>query len=148
MTRTPSRAAAWIVSAAALAAFIALALGDLLTASPTSDETAHLTAGYSVLVTHDYRLNPEHPPLVKMLAALPLVGMRVWPAGFREPADGTRAFAYFREAWSMSIANPSFSEWRVAQLFLYGLRDRTGVDPLDAPTAVRYARGDFLNDAE
>src|SRR5256885_9853332 len=73
----PRAAAAWIVSAAALAAFIALALGDLLTASPTSDETAHLTAGYSVLVTHDYRLNPEHPPLVKMHAALPLVGMRV-----------------------------------------------------------------------
>ncbi|MEK6375495.1 MAG: glycosyltransferase family 39 protein [Acidobacteriota bacterium] len=137
-----------IIAAAALLAFIALALGDLLTTSPTSDETAHLVAGYSYLVTHDYRLNPEHPPLVKMIAALPLLGMRVWPAGFREPADGTRAFAYFREAWAMSLANPSFSEWRVAQLLLYGLRDRLDVDTLDAPTTVSYAREDFLNDAD
>src|SRR5438046_305724 len=144
----PRAAAAIIIAAAALAAFIALALGDLLTNSPTSDETAHLVAGYSYLVTHDYRLNPEHPPLVKMLAALPLLGMRVWPAGFRDAADGTRAFDYFREAWAMSIANPSFSEWRVAQLLLYGVRDRVGVDPLEAPTTRTYTRHDFLNDAD
>lgn len=144
----PRAAAAYALAAAALVAFIALALGDLLTASPTSDETAHLAAGYSYLVTHDYRVNPEHPPLAKMFAALPLLGMRVWPAGFTEPADGTRSFAYFREAWAMSIANPSFSEWRVAQLLLYGLRDRLGVDPLDAPTTRSYARDDFLNDSD
>src|SRR5256886_270329 len=148
MTPVPPRAAALLLAAAALVAFIALALGDLLTTSPTSDETAHLVAGYSYLVTHDYRLNPEHPPLVKMLAALPLLGMRVWPAGFRDAGDGTRAFPYFREAWAMSIANPAFSEGRVAQLLLYGLRARLDVDPLDAPTTVSYARGDFLNDAD
>ena len=144
----PPRAAAAILAVAALAAFIALALGDLLTTSPTSDETAHLAAGYSYLVTHDYRVNPEHPPLAKMFAALPLLGMRVWPAGFRDAADGTRAFAYLREAWAMSMPNPSFSEWRVAQLWLYGLRDRVSVDPLDAPTDRRYARDDYLNDAQ
>jgi 4-amino-4-deoxy-L-arabinose transferase-like glycosyltransferase len=144
----PRAAAAIIIAAAALVAFITLALGDLFTASPTSDETAHLVAGHSYLVAHDYRLNPEHPPLVKMFAALPLAGMRVWPAGFRDAADGTRAFAYFREAWATAIANPSFSEWRVAQLLLYGMRDRVGADPLDAPTTAVYARGDFLNDAQ
>src|SRR5437764_8374763 len=144
----PRAAAAIILAAAALVAFMALAVGDLLTTSPTSDETAHLAAGYSYLVAHDYRVNPEHPPLIKMFAALPLLGMRVWPAGFRDAADGTRAFAYFREAWAMSIANPSFSEWRVAQLLLYGLRDRLDVDPLDAPTTALYARADFLNDAQ
>src|SRR5437588_11221183 len=95
----PPRAAAAIVAVAALVAFIALALGDLFTASPTFDETAHLAAGYSYLVTHDYRINPEHPPLAKMFAALPLLGMRVWPARFREAADGTRSFADLREAW-------------------------------------------------
>src|SRR5215212_3540595 len=137
MARTPTplpappRAAAAIVAAAALAAFIALALGDLLTSSPTSDETAHLVAGYSYLVTHDYRLNPEHPPLAKMFAAVPLLGMNLWPARFTEAADGTRAFEYFREAWAMAIGFPSMFEWRVAQLQLYGLRDRTNVDPLD-----------------
>jgi hypothetical protein len=32
---------AYIVAAVSLAAFIVLALGDLLTTSPTSDETVH-----------------------------------------------------------------------------------------------------------
>lgn len=148
MLRNPSRTPVLLAAAAALIAFILLALGDLLTTSPTYDETVHLVAGYSYLVTHDYRLNPEHPPLVKMIAALPLLGMRVWPAGFREPADGTRAFAYFREAWAMSLASPGLSEWRVAQMLLYGMRDRPGVDPLDAPTTVAYAHESFLNDAD
>lgn len=36
------------------------------------DEVAHIPAGYTYDKDHDYRLNPEHPPLVKSLAALPL----------------------------------------------------------------------------
>ncbi len=39
----------------------------------TFDELAHLPAGYSYLTQKDYRLNPEHPPLVKDLAAIPLL---------------------------------------------------------------------------
>src|SRR5262249_38682503 len=39
---------------------------------PTFDEGAHLAAGYSYLMTGDFRLNPEHPPLLKMLWAAPL----------------------------------------------------------------------------
>ena len=49
-------------------------------ASPTYDEVAHLPAGYTYLRWHDYRMNPEHPPLVKMLAALPLIWRPGWPA--------------------------------------------------------------------
>ena len=41
------------------------------------DETAHIPAGYSYLTRHDMRLNPEHPPLLKDLAALPLVFMHL-----------------------------------------------------------------------
>lgn len=41
------------------------------------DETAHIPAGYSYLTQHDMRLNPEHPPLLKDLAALPLVFMNL-----------------------------------------------------------------------
>ncbi len=43
----------------------------LLTAS--SDEAEHLSAGYSYLETGDFRLNPQHPPLIKTLAAVPLL---------------------------------------------------------------------------
>ncbi len=41
--------------------------------SLTMDELAHLPAGYSYLVRQDMRLNPEHPPLIKDLAAIPLL---------------------------------------------------------------------------
>ena len=41
--------------------------------SQTSDEAAHLAAGYSYLKAADFRLNQEHPPLVKEWAALPLL---------------------------------------------------------------------------
>lgn len=36
------------------------------------DEAPHITAGYTYLTLQDFRLNPEHPPLIKLLAALPL----------------------------------------------------------------------------
>src|SRR5438874_2268353 len=44
--------------------------------SATSDEVAHLPAGYTYWKTHDLRLNPEHPPLAKLLAALPLLALK------------------------------------------------------------------------
>lgn len=42
--------------------------------SLTFDEANHMFAGYMMGHTGDYGLNPEHPPLVKLLAALPLLG--------------------------------------------------------------------------
>ena len=41
--------------------------------SQTFDEPAHLYAGYSYWVRSDYGINPEHPPLVKLVASLPLL---------------------------------------------------------------------------
>jgi len=41
----------------------------------TSDEVVHLPAGFSYLTMHDFRMNPEHPPLVKILAAMPLLAL-------------------------------------------------------------------------
>jgi Dolichyl-phosphate-mannose-protein mannosyltransferase len=43
------------------------------TSSATWDEPHHLIDGYTVWTQHDYRLNPEVPPLVKLIAALPLL---------------------------------------------------------------------------
>jgi len=37
------------------------------------DEVAHIPAGYSYLTQQDMRLNPEHPPLLKDLSAIPLL---------------------------------------------------------------------------
>lgn len=55
-----------------------LALVSLLSArgdSATMDELAHIPAGYSYLIKQDMRLNPEHPPLLKDLSALPLLAL-------------------------------------------------------------------------
>jgi hypothetical protein len=43
--------------------------------SQTWDESDHIFAGYMSLKTGDLGLNPEHPPLVKYVAAVPLLGM-------------------------------------------------------------------------
>ncbi len=41
----------------------------------TFDESAHIGAGYSYVEKLDYRLNPEHPPLLKMISGVPLLFM-------------------------------------------------------------------------
>ena len=41
--------------------------------SQTFDEPAHLYAGYSYWLRSDFGINPEHPPLVKLVASLPLL---------------------------------------------------------------------------
>lgn len=53
--------------------FLGQGLAFITASSPTHDESAHLGAGYSYLMTGDFRLNPEHPPLIKELAALPVL---------------------------------------------------------------------------
>jgi Dolichyl-phosphate-mannose-protein mannosyltransferase len=56
-----------------LLAFCLQALWVLPKLSATTDEPVHLAAGYSYWKTHDFRINPEHPPLAKLIAALPLL---------------------------------------------------------------------------
>ena len=41
--------------------------------SQTMDEAAHTYAGYQYWRARDFGLNPEHPPLVKLVAAVPLL---------------------------------------------------------------------------
>ncbi|MGB9147817.1 MAG: glycosyltransferase family 39 protein [Acidobacteriaceae bacterium] len=65
----------WFV-AAVFALFAILALELFLSArleSQTFDEPAHLYSGYSYWLHGDFGINPEHPPLVKLVAALPLL---------------------------------------------------------------------------
>jgi hypothetical protein len=65
--------------------FVALMLGfmffvSILNAKNDSaifDETAHIGAAYSYVSQHEIRLNPEHPPLIKDLAGLPLIFMHL-----------------------------------------------------------------------
>ena len=45
--------------------------------SQTWDEADHIFAGYMSWKTADFGLNPEHPPLVKLLATTPLLSMHL-----------------------------------------------------------------------
>ena len=68
-----SRTSATLVVALLLALMAALAGGAAQRESVTIDEVAHIGAGVSYLQKLDLRMNAEHPPLPKVLAALPLV---------------------------------------------------------------------------
>lgn len=86
---------------AALAVYAGLALFGIAREGSTFDECAHLPAGYAYWATGELRMNPEHPPLPKLWAALPL---RLMPA------------IHFSTDW------PEWrdaDEWRFGQRFLY-----------------------------
>ncbi len=65
--------------------------------SATWDEPHHLFDGYTVWKLHDYRINPEVPPLVKLTAALPLLGMELKVPPNQGRAVQTEAFNDGRE---------------------------------------------------
>lgn len=66
----------WVVGTI-LAFLLIVSLLNAWWDSAIFDEDAHIPAGYSYLIKHDMRLNPEHPPLIKDLAALPLTLMHL-----------------------------------------------------------------------
>ncbi|MGH9239723.1 MAG: tetratricopeptide repeat protein [Vicinamibacterales bacterium] len=59
------------------AVFVTLELGAHSRNSATWDEPMHLTAGYVALAHRDYRVDPSHPPFMRMWAALPLLAMPI-----------------------------------------------------------------------
>ena len=74
----------------------------------TFDEVAHIPAGYSYLTQKEYRLNPEHPPLIKDLAAFPLLYLNL-----NFPTD--------IKAWTTDTNG----QWDMGRIFLY----ESGNDP-------------------
>ncbi len=75
--------------------------------SATWDEPDHIYSAYLQTTQGDFGLNPEHPPLVKFLGALPLLGgqYKMPPLQDRmyrlQEADGGRAFLFDNDADSM-----------------------------------------------
>jgi 4-amino-4-deoxy-L-arabinose transferase-like glycosyltransferase len=53
--------------------FLAVGAGEAWRDSPTFDEPVYVSAGLAALLHHDLALNDEHPPLAKVLAALPVL---------------------------------------------------------------------------
>jgi len=67
----PHRVEAAIV-AVLMAVFATLAWCSTAQMSLTSDEVVHIPAGLALWQQRDTRINPEHPPLLKLIAAAPL----------------------------------------------------------------------------
>ena len=108
---------------------LALVLGVQLVAavrqwSITSDEINHLHAGYRYLTCGDFGWNPEHPPLLKLVAALPLLAMQV-----NDPAPGACGMANskaidFHVGHDFTFANPErmlMAGRAAASLFVFAL---------------------------
>lgn len=79
----------------------------------TYDEVAHIPASYSYVTQHDTRLNPEHPPLIKDLAGLPLLFMDL-------------NFDTSQKFWTGDLPNMwDEGQWAAGRSLLYG----SGNDP-------------------
>jgi hypothetical protein len=62
-----------VVAAGLLVAMAVQLVAGLHADSATSDEPIHLLSGYALLTQHHLLFDPDHPPLFKALAALPLL---------------------------------------------------------------------------
>lgn len=92
------------LAAGLLVLMFGLGFTSMVRNSAIVDEVAHVPAAYSYLHYGDYRLNPEHPPLVKDIAGLPLQFMRL-------------KFPDNREAWTSDVNG----QWEAGWDFLYHL---------------------------
>ena len=68
----------WLTAVALLVIQATLALTIVHRESLTFDEDDHMFAGYMMWKAADYGLNPEHPPLVKLLATVPILSRDLW----------------------------------------------------------------------
>src|SRR5258706_1415369 len=72
LSRIPRAWAFRVAFLSLLAAFVLLQLSLLDRKSMMVDDVIHIPSGYSYLKTHDFRLNAEHPPFIKLLSAIGL----------------------------------------------------------------------------
>lgn len=88
-----------IIAIVLLALMAATAVLSMKNDSVTMDEVAHLPAGYSYVTQKDMRLNPEHPPLIKDFAGIPLLFIKniTFPyqiKSWQEDVNGQWDFGY------------------------------------------------------
>jgi 4-amino-4-deoxy-L-arabinose transferase-like glycosyltransferase len=68
----------WLTVITLLVIQATLALTMVHRESLTFDEGDHMFAGYMMWKAADYGLNPEHPPLAKLLATVPILSDNLW----------------------------------------------------------------------
>jgi len=110
--KTPGRFFFTFAAVLLLVLMALLAGGAARRESVTFDEIAHIGAGVSYLQKLDMRMNEEHPPLAKVVAAIPLV------------LRGAHA-DYGHHSWTFSskIFRQYFGEWVFGHWFLMQWND-------------------------
>jgi tetratricopeptide (TPR) repeat protein len=78
--------------------FAALAVASYRRTSATWDEPIHVTAGYAALTKQDFSVDPSHPPLLRMWAALPALLMDAVSMD-APPADRVAGTAWLQDAY-------------------------------------------------
>jgi len=82
----------WGIAAGLIVAQMILTLVMVHRESLTFDEDNHMFAGYMMWHTKDYGLNPEHPPFVKLLATVPMLGQALWVPELKDRDFKTEAY--------------------------------------------------------
>jgi 4-amino-4-deoxy-L-arabinose transferase-like glycosyltransferase len=98
----------WVAATSLLATMFLLMIGSAWEDSLTFDEPAHITAGYAYVKFRDARLNYEHPPLLNIVAALPLLPL-------------APQFPLTASSWR----DANNGQWEAARIFLF----ESGDDP-------------------
>lgn len=110
--KIPERPIVTLAAVLLLALMALLAGGAARRESVTFDEIAHIAAGVSYLQKLDMRMNEEHPPLAKVVAALPLV------------LRGANAdYSHFSWKFSNKMFNAYLGEWVFGHWFLMRWND-------------------------
>ena len=73
LDRSLTRRRAGLAAAALLGLFLVASVTSLVDDSPTIDEFVYPVEGQYMLLTGDFSFNPQGPPLVKLLGAIPLL---------------------------------------------------------------------------
>jgi hypothetical protein len=90
-----------------LVSHFALLVSSARKKSITKDEPYHIARGVSALFSGDFRMSVEHPPLINMVCALPLLAFRDLQIPYDDPY------------WRDSSVEPSERKTRFAALFLW-----------------------------
>jgi len=115
--RPPSRP--WIaagVAALLLVLFLQLAF-SVQRNSITWDEDDHIYSGYMSWRHADFGLNPEHPPLVKMVASIPLLNMQLKMPALQDRFFKHEAFLGGKDFLFKNDANAMLFRARLAVSF-------------------------------
>ena len=98
----------WAYVALLLIVLLCVQIGSIRQEAQTVDEAVYLASGVTYWTTGDYRMNPEHPPLEKLVSALPLLPLHL------EVRTATPLWAH--------VIGPGLDEYYYAQDFLYNNR--------------------------